>query len=277
MAYSNSEVAHRFATGIGERCTGSNMFFEGNVIFSYGYHFPIAIKWNGYVLYNESTYSSSTSKHQHYVICACSHMDIGRCADLRGWNTWENRPTEGFIAGNFKLWKSEIDELVKKMATARKPEKWLSQILRVVEKVGRFCEVFDQKLPEWSLNFDDPENLAKVREYALQEQKENREREQKRQAEQVQQFHEFKRNWVDLPYQIVRYREDKNRFETSKAVEIPYEIGKRFYEALRDGQLKVGDHVLYYRVSNVSDTIKIGCHTFKKKYLLDYGKKMFNE
>lgn len=43
------------------------------------------------------------------------------------------------------------------------------------------------------------------------------------------------------------------------------------------GELKVGDTVLYYHVSKVGDTIHIGCHTFKKKYLLEYGKQMFNE
>lgn len=277
MGYSNSEVAHRFATGIGERCTGSHMFFEGNVIYSYGYHFPMAIKWNGYVLYNDDSYSVSTSKHQGYVLGACSHMDIVHCASLEHFNKWDNCPTNGFIGRNLKLWQDEVDELTKKMALARKPEKWLSDILRVVDKVERFCGVFDEKVPETFYRFSDEEAIANAKEFAKLEMKEAREREAKRQAEEVQRFHEFKKNWVNLPYQIVRYREDKNRFETSKGVEIPYEIGKRFYQKLRDGELKVGDKVLYYRVTKVGDTIHIGCHTFKKKYLLEYGKQMFNE
>lgn len=277
MGYSNSEVAHRFATGIGERCTGSHMFFEGNVIYSYGYHFPMAIKWNGYVLYNDERYSVSTCKHQGYVLGACSHMDIVHCASLDHFDTWNNKKTDAFIGRNLKLWLGEVDGLTKKMALARKPEKWLSEILRVVDKVERFCKVFGEDVPEELFKYNDEEYVAKAREFAKQEVKEANERERKRQAEEIQKFHEFKKSWVNLPYQIVRYREDKKRFETSKGVEIPYEIGKRFYEALRDGELKVGDKVLYYRVSSVGETVKIGCHTFKKKYLLDYGKKMFNE
>ncbi len=278
MGYSNSEVAHRFATGIGERCKGSNMFFEGNIIYSYGHHFPMAIKWNGYLLYNDERYSVSTAKHQGYVLGACSHMDIVHCATLEHWDYWGKKESQAFIDLNFKRWKGEIDGLVKKMATARKPEKWLARIIDVVERVGRFCEVFGQKLPEWSLNYDDPKNLERVKEVVRQETKEKNERERKRQDEQIQRFHEFKTNWVNLPYQIVRYREEKNRFETSKGVEIPYEKGLEFYRRLRDGELKVGDMVCFYRVRSVSkDTVAVGCHTFKRKYLLDYGKKMFNE
>lgn len=277
MGYSNSEVAHRFATGIGNRCTGSNMFFEGNIIYSYGYHFRMAIKWNGYVLYNEERYSVSTSKQQGYVLGACSHLDVVVCASLDHFDTWNNTPTNGFIGRNLKLWQDEVDDLVEKMATARKPERWLDQILYVVDKVDRFCKVFEQEVPEGIYKFRNSEDVEKAKAYAKERMKEESEREKKRQAEEIQKFHEFKKSWVNLPYQIVRYREDKNRFETSKGVEIPYEIGKRFYQKLRDGELKVGDKVLYYQVTKVGDTIKIGCHTFNKKYLLDYGKQMFNE
>jgi hypothetical protein len=277
MGYSNSEVAHRFATGIGERCTGSHMFFEVNVIYSYGYHFPMAIKWNGYVLYNDDSYSVSTSKHQGYVLGACSHMDIVHCASLDHFDTWDKKPTKGFIGRNLKLWLDEVGELTKKMALARKPEKWMAEILRVVDRVERFCKVFGEDVPENLFKYNDEEYVEKAREFAKLELKEERERQKAREAEEIQKFHEFKKSWVNLPYQIVRYREDKNRFETSKGVEIPYEIGKRFYEKLRDGELKVWDKVLHYTVTSVGETVKIGCHTFKKSYLLDYGKKMFNE
>ena len=272
MGYSNSEVAHRFATGIGYRCTGINMFFEGDTIYSYGYHFPIAIKWKGYLLFNDDRYSNSTARHQSYVWGACSHMDMVHCATLTS-----DPGSAYFIEQNFKLWNDQIERLVQKMAVARKPEKWLSQILHVVGTAERFCDVFGKKLPKEFYRFRDEETVAKVKEFVKKEMQEKKERERKRTEEQIRKFHEFKTNWVSLPYQIVRYRAEKNRFETSKNVEIPFEIGKRFYEALRDGNLKVGDKVLYYRVNQVGDTLRIGCHTFKKQYLLEYGKKMFNE
>lgn len=274
MAYSNSEVAHRFATGIGERCTGSHMFFEDNIIYSYGYHFPMAIKWNGKVLFNDDRYSVTTSTHQGYVLGACSHMDIVHCASLDDFDVRDNCR---FIDKNLRLWEHEVDRLVSSMAVARKPEIWLDKILQVVDKVERFCELFDLAVPEAFYKFRVDEELEKARVAAKEMRKAAAAIEKKRQAEEIQKFHEFKTNWVNLPYQIVRYREDKNRFETSMNVQIPYETGLEFYRKLRDGQLKVGDKVLYYTVNRVAETISIGCHTFKKSYLLEYGKQMFNE
>ena len=43
---------------------GSRIFFEGDILYSYGYHFPLAVKSKkGYVL-NGDRYSVSTSKQQ---------------------------------------------------------------------------------------------------------------------------------------------------------------------------------------------------------------------
>ena len=44
-----------------------SMFFEGDTIYSYGKHFPIARIVRGAVLYNHETYSATTSSHQAIV------------------------------------------------------------------------------------------------------------------------------------------------------------------------------------------------------------------
>jgi len=45
-----------------------NLFCEDNVLYSYGYHFPLALKLNdGFIVVNLSKYSSSTSKQQYYL------------------------------------------------------------------------------------------------------------------------------------------------------------------------------------------------------------------
>ena len=52
--------------------TGCNMFTEKNekgemVVYSYGYHFPIAIKKDWGFIFNSDGYSSSTGKHKGIV------------------------------------------------------------------------------------------------------------------------------------------------------------------------------------------------------------------
>lgn len=68
----NSMVAHLWANEKKESARGSNFFFEGRSIYSYGYHFEVGrIVRNkcgkkAYLL-NDKYYSSSTCKHQHCV------------------------------------------------------------------------------------------------------------------------------------------------------------------------------------------------------------------
>jgi len=58
-----------------------NVLFDGQVIYSFGKHFPIAriytdSKNNKTVFFTTDEYSRTTSKHINHTYHACSHMDI---------------------------------------------------------------------------------------------------------------------------------------------------------------------------------------------------------
>ena len=64
----NTQVAHLWASGNKTSGKGSNFFFEGDTIYSYGYHFPIARRVNeNLYLITQRGYSVSTSKHISYT------------------------------------------------------------------------------------------------------------------------------------------------------------------------------------------------------------------
>lgn len=75
----NTQIAKLFAQEE-TKGTGSNLFIEDNVIYSYGYHFPIALRLkedNGFkFIFNSSGYSVTTSKHKNYVKCAIGESNI---------------------------------------------------------------------------------------------------------------------------------------------------------------------------------------------------------
>jgi hypothetical protein len=75
----NREVAEEFVNG-SSKAEGSNMFIEGNKLFSYGYHFPIAVRLisgEGFkYIWNKSSYSRTTSTHKGYVRRLISDNDI---------------------------------------------------------------------------------------------------------------------------------------------------------------------------------------------------------
>lgn len=71
MTYSNEEVIKGFIGG--EKIKNRNVFsdydyFGRLVLYSYGYHFPIALKLNDCFFVNGNKYSRSTSRHQHIFL-----------------------------------------------------------------------------------------------------------------------------------------------------------------------------------------------------------------
>lgn len=72
----NSQVAQAFARG-DTKGKSLNMFVDGDTVYSYGYHFKIAVRYNGVYLVNSETYSSSTQRHILHVVRALpSHLII---------------------------------------------------------------------------------------------------------------------------------------------------------------------------------------------------------
>lgn len=70
MGNSQSTLIEKFEEGA-EKGKASNMFIDGDILYSYGYHFPLAIRFeNGTYLLNGDKYSVSTSAHQSQ----CFHM-----------------------------------------------------------------------------------------------------------------------------------------------------------------------------------------------------------
>lgn len=70
----NSAVANEFASGATEGRT-ENLFIEGDVIYSYGHHFPIAVRLEGSdggtaFLFNKDGYSNTTARHKNLVLSA---------------------------------------------------------------------------------------------------------------------------------------------------------------------------------------------------------------
>lgn len=66
----NEQVAEMYAEGKVEG-TAPHMFIDGDTIYSYGYHFPIATKVrDGVYLFNIDGYSNTTARHKFHVLNA---------------------------------------------------------------------------------------------------------------------------------------------------------------------------------------------------------------
>lgn len=82
--FSSNMVAHVWRNQVPQQLHGrnqqGNIYFENNIIYSYGYHFPLAafFYYNNktIVLVNDYPYSVTTSKHINYVLNACHSTDF---------------------------------------------------------------------------------------------------------------------------------------------------------------------------------------------------------
>ena len=70
MTISNSAVAEMFANGA-TKGDAAHMYIQGDTIYSYGSHFPIARRIPGGYIFNSNGYSSTTARHKsdvmHYI------------------------------------------------------------------------------------------------------------------------------------------------------------------------------------------------------------------
>lgn len=271
MSKSNYDIAHEFACGATEGITGSgNMYICGDRIYSYGPHFCIAKHvGKGTVLMTTQTYSKSTAKHISCVRNATYHYDHVYCYD-----------PDASHAENQRRFLEEIKELLPYLAKAMKPEKWIHEIQVISERAKKYCEFFDIKMEKDLAMFVQSEDLNKTNEAYEAELKRRAFREHKllmkKKREQLEKWHNFEgSDYVSgLDYQELRC--DARRIETTMGVKIPYEIAKDFYEKLKSGAIKVGDKLFYYAVRRMDrNEIAIGCHTFKRRYLMDFGKRVF--
>lgn len=52
-----------------------NLFYEDNVLYSYGHHYPLCLNLNGDFIINSDKYSSSTSKQKSCVVQVLNELN----------------------------------------------------------------------------------------------------------------------------------------------------------------------------------------------------------
>jgi hypothetical protein len=182
---------------------------------------------------------------------------------------------------NLEEYERVLDEYLTKIVKARKKEIWVVKIKELCDNIEKYCEHFKIKLPKQLKAIVDSNNLCiSADEYAEFKRKEveRKEREErKRNAEQLKKWRAFETDFIHTQtYQELRYNVDKERIETSMRVEIPRPLAEVFYNKLKNDELKVGDKLLRYVVQKATNKeVVVGCHRFKRSYLMKFGKELF--
>lgn len=276
----NSTVAHNFANRIKPTGKGSNMFYNNDTIYSYGYHFPLAkfvkdAKDNDVIMLNIDSYSISTAKHQIIVRTAIpSNIPVIRCI----------HPENSFFA-NYENLLYRLNNANNFINKAKKAIKIKSQLINNAKHeinsfndyvnmlkvdVSKFVEGFGKIdlsnfYNEVTNELETFENSEYYQEWLLNAEKREADKIAKnllKQAENIAKFRNHKTMYVyDIPYNLLRYNNVQNEVETSSGVKISVPVFKKYYEKMKNNTLVFGEKIDHYVYLSKNDIyINIGCH-----------------
>jgi hypothetical protein len=280
---SSSEVAHLWANKIQDeaRVQANNFYFNGDTIYSYGRHFPIAVHYKGVVLFTRDTYSNTTSKHIWEVRSAASHLTKIYCLKPEAAKSGNHSP-------NIEYWLKQIEGEAKKLARARKPEIYFNNIEGIKAEMQAYLVYFKIKLnkeqatkiafsnkAEWIEASKKADKIAKAKDKKIMElgAKVNAKRIELWKSnvnvgdtfnsEEQQAYYHFQRRSEDNPTLL---RIIDNNIETSKGIKMPLDVAKRFYDwyavkVSKGGCTDCNFKMLGYEVTAANeDRLVVGCH-----------------
>lgn len=216
----NDQVSHLWAAQSRPSASGSNFFFEGDTIYSYGRNFPIARHYKGVVLVTTGSRSQTTSCHTGLARRAVCHLTQFHVAD----------PTKNPSGADVKAYGERITGLELAAGRARNPERHLSSLESHIMEANAFCVKFGFKT-----RFSMPDVSGLKEKARIATERENKKHAEKQKANEALQARIDKENaeklaqWmagaldVRVPYEVsgVCLRAVGELMETSKGATVP--------------------------------------------------------
>lgn len=311
MGFSNgrgsgaSDVAHAWANQTKSHMSKGNVFFEGDVIYSYGYHFPMARLYKRAadatcVFVSTRTYSPSTSTHQSRMRQAISHHHELPCHYVP--TAKDPRKDCDAHEKNFDHWADQIEGTFTELSNPkiRNRSERFGLIERYKDEALSYADVLNLKISgrlKTALKITSADEFKKKLE--AEEKKQQREL-TKRQKNAEPHYWENLEAWKEFEdrihpttpemsdfqrtLNITHLRASLINVETSKGVRIPVDIAKRYYDKYlsivsRGGCVNAEQckfKMLDFEVTEMNQNyLIVGCHRIPRMEI-DYIAKKLN-
>lgn len=268
--FSNStDAIHVFAQRSQSEGRSSNVFFYGDKIYSYGYHYLLAefkeIKGETCIWINDKGYSSTTSKH-------ISEVDYG------------TRQYKQYLASDvdFNLVYDNIKENYASLLKARKPEKYIPVIISKFESLINY-PLFDKKLKTTEKfkeiqkiykSISKPELLAKAKETQKARELKAKKIADEKLKVNLEKFENYELDYIKNDEDFLRISLDGTRIETSQSVKVAVDDAKLLYKMIKSGRDIKGHRISNYTVISINGHLKIGCHNINMDSVRKVGEKI---
>lgn len=285
--FNNSELSHVWANQTQTHGKGSNMFFEHETIYSYGYHFKIAQyitnkEGQKCIFLNQRSYSNSTNKQQSLVfrsipenitfyrvvsffndinMSSTAHKDnlthyINEAEKLQQLTIKANKLKMGYL----NQLDSQIDIFNKYvlffgLTDLAKFNPILGEGLTIKERYETLIKwakeyTNSEELKKWQIKDKEKQRLAEIK--AKEEAKEK-----------IELFRQFKISsiYANLGHYLLRYNKETDNVETSGGVKMGKNVFLSAYQRLINNQLIKGQHVGDFTYNGIEgEIVSVGCH-----------------
>lgn len=278
--FSNSQLVHKFNEQSQYNGRSQNMFFEGNKIYSYGYHYLLGEFISPtQIVINDKGYSHTTYKH------------ISLLRDA-------TRDKEQFFTTQIDL--NLVCETIKenylKLAKARKKEIYYNNISIAYNNFKRSIDVFKgcfycmpsdsyqdrlQKVEIKKASKEQKEKLKYIEKTfvelgspgQLEMLKKLSDKAKKEKQQRVKKFYQHKIDGITgLSTDLLRVSICGEFVETTQRVKIDIKEALRYYNLLKRGENMRGQKIAQYTTLSYDNFLRIGCHKINKKEVLKIGK-----
>lgn len=274
---SPTDVIHLFAQRIQDHAKCNNVFFYGTKIYSYGYHYLMGefiTNKNGEIalMINNKGYSNTTAKHVSQLASA----------------TRQYKQFYTMYCDSNQVFK-QLESLLKKLGNAKKPQKYISEALNILDHFNEFLEWFSKSYDSFS-----KENLKKIRkieklfnsapgkesaeQYAKKKAAAQKASDKKDFLKSLHKFNDFEINYISHNSfnneDYLRINEQSGNIETSQGVKVPIKEAQTLYRMIKEGKDIKGLKISNYTVISLNGVLHIGCHRINRKNMEQIGEKI---
>lgn len=265
------DVIHAFAQRNQSHGRSSNVFFYEDKIYSYSYHYLLGeFIDDKTIVIDTRGYSNTTAKHIHWIIGA-------------------TRQYKQFFTLSCDIYHvhTQVLSLKDRLATARKPENYINQILSLWDSLNEFIKYTKNKNTPKDDRYKEIKRIVKAiqsqpQEYQhkLAEAKKKQElAKQRKEAKQIKDTLSKFYNYEVHTFRIgdkdyLRISQDGSNVETSQHVKVSIDEARTLYQLICKGVDIAGHRISNYIVNSINGTLKIGCHNIDMDSVHKVGKQL---
>ena len=247
---SSVDVIHVYAQREQSDARCSNVFFEGDLIYSYGRHYLLGefIDNGKAIVINDTGYSVTTSKHIAQLTQATRQYKQFFTSTCRGVEVVP-----------------KMQELFNKLPRARNKAKYINEINNIFSKYVEYLD-YTKRNKRGNIYYKDARKIWKaVNSMDIDAiLKKEKERQDKAKAKKIAKFMNYDVDYLygmDVDY--VRLSKDRTKVETSQRVRVSIDDARLLYKMIKAGKDIKGHKIDSYTVISVNGVLTIGCHKIK--------------